>query len=47
LDFPALEVIGKQTTVYVVDVETGAYNSFTAINNREAILRSVNRNPIG
>ena len=47
LNFPALEVIGKQTTVYVVDIETGAYNSFSAINNVEAILRSINRNPIG
>ena len=25
--------VGRQTTIYVVDVETGAYNSFTVTNN--------------
>ena len=27
------DTIGKQTNVYVVHIETGAYNSFTVINN--------------
>ena len=24
---------GKQTNIYIVDIETGAYNSFTVTNN--------------
>ena len=27
------DVVGKQTNIYVVNVETGAYNSFTVVNN--------------
>ena len=27
------DAVGKQTNVYVVHIETGAYNSFTVTNN--------------
>ena len=39
------DTAGKQTNVYVVHVETGAYNSFTVTNNitknQRAILSTV------
>ena len=38
------DTIGKETNIYVVDVETGAYNSFKVVNNitknQRAILSS-------
>jgi len=51
LNFPPLEspnaVNGTQTTVYAIDVESGAYTSFTALNKREEIIRNRNRTPVG
>ena len=39
------DVVGKQTNIYVVNVETGAYNSFTVVNNitknQRALLSTV------
>ena len=39
------DVVGKQTNVYVVNVETGAYNSFVVTNNitknQRAVLSTV------
>jgi len=39
------DTAGKQTNIYVVDIETGAYNSFTVINNitknQRAVLSTV------
>ena len=39
------DVVGKQTSIYVVHVETGAYNSFTITNNitknQRAVLSTV------
>jgi len=32
---------GKSTNIYVVDVETGAYNSFTVTNNITKNMRAV------
>jgi len=35
------DVVGKSTNIYVVHVETGAYNSFTLINNITKNTRSI------
>jgi len=35
------DVAGKQTNIYVVDIETGAYNSFVVINNITKSQRAV------
>ena len=47
LEYHVQSSIPQSTTVYVVDVETGAYQFFTAINNRLEITRAKNRAPIG
>jgi len=44
---PTLDVIGKQTNVYVVDIETGAYNSFNVLNNLTRDTRALTISPQG
>ncbi len=44
---PTLDVTGKQTNVYVVDIETGAYNSFNVINNLTRDTRAITVSPQG
>ena len=47
LDAPTLDTIGKQTNVYVVDIESGAYNSFNVINNLTRDTRAISTKPQG
>ena len=35
------DTTGKETNVYVVHVETGAYNSFRVVNNVTKNLRAI------
>ena len=44
---PTLDVTGKQTNVYVVDIETGAYNSFNVVNNLTRDTRAITVSPQG
>ena len=44
---PTLDVTGKQTNVYVVDIETGAYNSFNVVNNLTRDTRAITTQPQG
>ena len=44
---PTLDGTGKQTNVYVVDIETGAYNSFNVVNNLTRDTRAITVSPQG
>ena len=44
---PTLDVTGKQTNVYIVDIETGAYNSFNVVNNLTRDTRAITTQPQG
>ena len=41
------DAVGKQTNVYIVHVETGAYNSFTVTNNITKNQRAIRSTSIG
>ena len=44
---PTLDVTGKQTNIYIVDIESGAYNSFNVINNLTRDTRAITLSPQG
>ena len=47
LEASPLDVKGKQTNVYVVDIESGAYNSFNVVNNLSRDTRAITVSPKG